>query len=70
MTEAEQAQFSAAADKAQRAIYAHNLAMQAFNVAVARFDFKLAQKEQDMALASLSENMDAIQALHRIRASL
>jgi hypothetical protein len=67
LTEEMAAQLASAHDRANKSIYAHNLASQAFNVAVARFDWKLAAKEQELALSALSENMDAIQAIHRIR---
>ena len=43
----------------------HAIAMQAFNVACARGDFHLAQREQDLAVEALSQYMDQIQVAQR-----
>lgn len=45
----------------------HNLAMQAFQIACARHDWPLAEKEQQAAISSLSVWMDGIQAIYRVQ---
>lgn len=57
-------------DEAVRALYQHNLAFQAFSIAIARYDWPLAEKEQQAALFHLAANMDANQAIHKLRENL
>ena len=56
--------------KANRAIHHHGLAVTAFNVAVARRDWALAEVEQQQALAHFSDYMDALMACQKIAAEL
>ena len=48
----------------------HGLALQAFQVACARHDWMLAQKEQDEALTNLNAYMDGLQAIRRLQQTL
>ena len=44
----------------------HYIAMQAFQVACARGDYVLAQREQDAALAAMTRYMDELQLVTRL----
>lgn len=57
---------AAANVSAARAMAQHDLAMTAFRVACARFDWALAEKEHRAALDHLDAYMNAVQACHRL----
>lgn len=52
--------------QAQRAMFHHGLAMQAFSVAIARWDWTLAEKEHRAALDHLDAYMNALMSCQRI----
>jgi hypothetical protein len=51
---------------AQRALQQHQLAMQAFNIACARFEWTKAEEEQRLALDYLDAYMNAIASCHKL----
>ena len=56
--------------KANAAINRHQIAMQAFQVACARSRWPDAEREQAAALDELGANLDAVQAIYRLRADM
>ena len=52
---------------ANRTLNEHHVAVQAFQVACARGNWADAEKEEDLALELLRENLDAVQAIYRLR---
>lgn len=55
---------------ANEALGRHQVALQAFQVACARSRWDDAEHEQAAALEELGANMDAVQAIYRLRAEL
>jgi len=56
--------------QANGALDKHHVAMQAFQVACARGRWVDAEAEQATALEQLGVNLDAVQAIYRVRAEL
>lgn len=51
---------------AQRAMTLHGLAMTAFGVACARFEWKIAAKEHQLAIEYLDAYLNAMMTCHRL----
>lgn len=51
---------------ANRAMYHHNLAMQAYAVAIARYDWTLAEKEREVCVDYLRAYLDAIAGVQKV----
>lgn len=54
----------------QKAMHQHQLAITAFNVACARYDWATAEKEQALALHHMGEYLDSVAACHKVSESL
>jgi len=57
---------AAASQASQRAMCQHQLALQAFGIACARYDWALAEKEHQLILHHLDAYLVAVMSCHKI----